>query len=310
FQGFAAKLPAEAVEAIKSHPEVDAIEPDTIVTLEGEQTGLPSGLWGLDVLDGTKNSRYSYPEQAGQGVDAFIIDTGITVTHSDFGGRAKWGGDFTGEGQKDGNGHGTHVAGTVGGNTYGVAKKVNLIAVKVLTSSGSGSNSGVIAGMNYVAKECQGRQRKCVANMSLGGGKSSATDNAARSMINAGVALAVAAGNSAGNACNLSPAGVAEAFTVAASDVNNKLASFSERGPCVDIIAPGVNILSAWYTGSTNTISGTSMATPHVAGALAVAYSQNDFSSPSAAFAHLVSKAKTGAISGVPSNTVNKFLQI
>ncbi|KND00635.1 uncharacterized protein SPPG_03762 [Spizellomyces punctatus DAOM BR117] len=310
-QGFAAKLEADALTKVQAHPEVQAIEPDTVVTLEATQSGLDRGLWGIDSLDGRVDGSYTYPDSAGAGVDAYVIDTGVTVNHPDLRGRATWGASFTGEsGQTDGNGHGTHVAGTIGGSTYGVAKKVNIIGVRVLGADGSGSNSGVVAGMNWVADRARSTGRKSVANMSLGGSKSSATDNAARALINANVALAVAAGNSAKDSCTGSPSNVKEAFTVAASDVNNRFASFSEFGPCVDIIAPGVQIKSAWNNGGTNTISGTSMATPHVTGALAVAYSQRSFSSPAEAFQFILSKAKTNAISGVPSGTPNKFLQI
>ncbi|TPX64889.1 hypothetical protein SpCBS45565_g05548 [Spizellomyces sp. 'palustris'] len=310
-QGFSAKLEADALTKIKAHPEVQAIEPDTIVTLEGTQTGLDGGLWGIDSLDGAIDRIYTYPDSAGAGVDAYVIDTGVTVSHPDLRGRVTWGASFTGEsGTTDGNGHGTHVSGTIGGTTYGVAKKVNIIGVRVLAADGSGSTSGVVAGMNWVADRVKSTGRKSVANMSLGGGKASAIDSAARGLINANVALAVAAGNSQKDSCTGSPSGVKEAFTVGASDVNNRWASFSEFGTCVDIIAPGVQIKSAWNNGGTNTISGTSMATPHVAGALAVAYSQRDFSSPAQAFQYLLSKAKTGAISGVPSGTPNKFLQI
>lgn len=188
---------------------------------------------------------------------------------------------FTDDGTNDGNGHGTHVAGTIGSKTYGLAKKVNIIAVKVLNSQGSGTTSGVIAGIDWAASEVKRKnpsgKRKSVANMSLGGGASTALDKSVAAATIAGLVFAVAAGNSAGDACNLSPARVSEAITVAASDINDNLASFSEKGVCVDIVAPGVNILSTWNNGKTNTISGTSMATPHVAGVVALALAEGNF---------------------------------
>lgn len=240
FQGFAAKLPSSALETIKSHPQVESIDPDTWVEIAGVQNNLPAGLYGLDLIDGTKDNRYTFPDAAGEGVDAYVIDTGILTSHPDFGGRATFGASFTGEsGQGDNNGHGTHVAGTIGSNTFGVAKKVNLIAVRVLAGKGGGATSGVVAGINWVAQNARRTGRKSVANMSLGGGVSSAIDRAARALINSGVALAVAAGNSAKDACTGSPSRVREAMTVAASDVNMRFASFSEFGACVDIIAPG-----------------------------------------------------------------------
>lgn len=225
--------------------------------------------------------------------------------------RGKWGASFTGEtSQTDGNGHGTHVAGTIGGKTYGLAKKVNIICVRVLSASGSGSTSGVVAGMNWARDQARASGRPSVANMSLGGGKSTTIDNAARGLISAGVALALAAGNESEDACTGSPSGTREAFTVGASDKNNRYATFSDYGPCVDMIAPGVAIKSAWKGNSVNTISGTSMATPHVAGALALAYGERSFANPAAAFTYLTGKAKKNAISSVPSGTVNLFLQI
>ncbi|KAI8906629.1 hypothetical protein PhCBS80983_g03126 [Powellomyces hirtus] len=315
FQGFAAKISDEAtLERIKANSEVLAIEEDAIITIDGTQTGLPTGLWGLDAIDGKVDRTFTYPDAAGAGVDAYIVDTGCNTAHVDFEGRAKWGASFTGETSRtDGNGHGTHVAGTVGGRTYGVAKKVNLICVRVLSATGSGSTSGVVAGMNWVVSQARASGRKSVANMSLGGGKATSIDQAATAMVNAGVALAVAAGNDETiDACNQSPAGATGPLTVAASDSGNRIATFSSTGRCVEIIAPGVNILSAWKGSSTatSTISGTSMASPHVAGALAVAYSTQSFSSPAQAYAFLLNKAKKNAITRVPAGTTNTFLQL
>lgn len=227
----------------------------------------------------SKDKEYTFPSSAGTGVTAYIIDTGVHVAHKNFEGRARIGKSFSGDGTRDGNGHGTHVAGTIGSKTYGIAKNVSLVAVKVLDNQGSGSTSNVIAGIDWAAKDSQthGKKRKTVANMSLGGGASKALDRAVTAATKHGLVFAVAAGNSGRDACLLSPARVAEAITVAASDKYDKLASFSERGKCVDIIAPGVNILSTWNNGKTNVISGTSMATPHVCGVVALALAERDF---------------------------------
>jgi subtilisin family serine protease len=203
-------------------------------------------------------------------VHAYVIDTGVRTTHTDFGGRASSGYDFVDNDSdaSDCNGHGTHVAGTIGGTSYGVAKGVSLVAVRVLDCGGSGTYAGVIAGVDWVTANAV---RPAVANMSLGGGKSTALNDAVRSSINAGVVYALAAGNSNADACNSSPSSTVEALTVGATDNTDTRASWSNWGSCVDLFAPGVNITSAWGTGdnATNTISATSMATPHVAGAAA-----------------------------------------
>ena len=207
----------------------------------------------------------------GTGVTAYVIDTGILTSHSDFGSRARTGYDaITPTSPKvDCNGHGTHVAGTIGGTTYGVAKNVSLVAVRVLDCNGSGSTSGVINGINWVIGD-HGVGVKAVANMSLGGGASTALDTAIRNLVTDGVTTVVAAGNSGRNAGNYSPARVSQAITVGASDSADNLASYSNYGAIVDVIAPGTNITSDWFDGATNTISGTSMATPHVAGVMAL----------------------------------------
>lgn len=233
---------------------------------------------------------------------AYIIDTGILTTHSEFGGRGRSGYDFgdNDPGATDCNGHGTHVAGTVGGTTYGVAKAVSLVGVRVLDCGGSGTNSGVIAGVDWVTSNAA---KPAAANMSLGGGASQALDDAVSRSIAAGVTYALAAGN--GNffgqpedACAGSPSRVAAALTVGATDRNDAEASFSNYGNCVDILAPGVGITSAWYTGNnaTNTISGTSMATPHVAGAAALYLESHPSASPSAVASALTGNATSGAI--------------
>ena len=308
-KGFAGVLPDAVVEALRRDPRVAYIEPDQVAHIIATQTNPPS--WGLDRIDQRAlplSSSYTY-NQTGVGVDAYIIDTGIRTTHVDFGGRAVWGFDaITPGGMTDGNGHGTHVAGTVGGMSYGVAKGVHLIAVRVLDNSGSGTYAQVIAGIDWVTGDHT--THPAVANMSLGGPVSAALDDAVRRSIADGVTYAVAAGNSAANVSTQSPADVAEAITVGATDISDAFASFSNFGAGLDISAPGVNITSAWNTSNTatNTISGTSMATPHVTGAAALYLEANPTANPAAVAAALTSNATTNVITGVPSGTTNRFL--
>jgi len=309
-KGFAvANLPDAAVEALQRNPRIARIERDGIVTADGTQTPAPS--WGLDRIDaaaGTDGS-YNYPND-GTGVTAYIIDTGINSSHSDFTGRIGTGTDFVDANPPDDcNGHGTHVAGTVGGTKYGVAKNVTIIAVRVLNCQGSGSTSGVIAGIDWVA----GRSgRPAVANMSLGGSFSQSLNDAVTRATNAGIVFAVAAGNSTANACNSSPSSAPSAITVGATTSSNTLASYSNFGNCVDILAPGSAITSDWIGGATatNTISGTSMASPHVAGAAALYLSANPSASVATVASDLVSNATNNAIGGVPAGTPNKLLYV
>ena len=271
-RGFSASLTAAAVEALRNDPRVAYIEQDQIAHVVSTQSNPPS--WGLDRVDQTSlplDNSYTY-NQTGAGVDAYIIDTGIRFTHTDFGGRAVTGVDEITPGgtADDGNGHGTHTAGTTGGTTYGVAKGVRLIAVRVLDNSGSGSYSQVIAGVDWVTADHT--TRPAVANMSLGGPLSASLDAAVRTSIADGVVYCVSAGNSSADVSTQSPADVAEAITVGATDINDGFASFSNFGTGVDILAPGVNITSSWNTSNTatNTISGTSMSSPHVTGSAAL----------------------------------------
>jgi subtilisin family serine protease len=313
--GFAVRVPAEQAEVaaatLEDDPSVDYVEPDRVaraIDTLGTQTG---ATWGLDRIDQANlplNSTYTYPN-LGAGVHAYIIDTGVLAAHSQFTGRL--GNSYTaindGRGSTDCNGHGTHVAGTVGGSTHGVAKGVTLHAVRVLDCSGSGSNSGVIAGVNWVTAN---RVAPAVANMSLGGGASSALDTAVSNSIAAGVTYAVAAGNENQNACNVSPARTAAALTVGATTSTDARSSFSNFGTCVDIFAPGSSITSAWYTSNTatNTISGTSMASPHVAGAAALYLAANPGASPAQVAQALTANATANKVTNPGTGSPNRLL--
>ena len=306
--GFSIRMSEEDALALSQDPRVDFVEEDGEVHASTVQTG---ATWGLDRIDQRNrplDGNYNYTP-TGSGVNAYIIDTGIRRTHAQFGGRASAGYDSIGDGQNtnDCNGHGTHVAGTVGGSTYGVAKAVRLYAVRVLNCSGSGTDAGVIAGIDWVTAN---HVKPAVANMSLGGGASTALDNAVQNSINAGVTYAVAAGNENQNACNVSPARAANAITVGSTTSSDARSSFSNYGTCVDIFAPGSSITSAWYTSdtATNTISGTSMASPHVAG-VAVLYLQNNpTASPATVASQIINTATTGVLTGIGTGSPNRLL--
>ncbi|MBE2234023.1 MAG: S8 family peptidase [Anaerolinea sp.] len=306
--GFAASMPASSLDALKKNPNVVNIEADQVITLSATQSPVT---WGLDRIDQRNlplSNSYTY-NNTGAGVTAYIVDTGILFGHTEFGARASFGYDAFGGNGADCNGHGTHVAGTVGGSTYGVAKGVTLKAVRVLNCSGSGTNSGVIAGVNWVASH-HAAGAPAVANMSLGGSVSSALDTAVKNAINDGVTFAVAAGNSNRNACNYSPARVAAAITVGATTSSDARASYSNYGSCLDLFAPGSSITSAWYTSTsaTNTISGTSMATPHVAGVAALYLQSNTSASPATVRDAIVNNATTGKVTSPGSNSPNRLL--
>lgn len=302
-RGFAARLPAEALAGVRSNPWVEYIEEDQVVTVVGTQTNATWGLDRVDQRDRPLNGTYTWTP-TGSGVRAYIIDTGIRTSHDDFGGRAYAGYDAFGGSAQDCNGHGTHVAGTVGGSTWGVAKSVTLVAVRVLDCNGSGTISGVIAGVDWVTAN---RVRPAVANMSLGGGASSSLDNAVQNSINAGVTYAVAAGNSSANACNYSPARVDAALTVGSTTSSDSRSSFSNYGSCVDLFAPGSSITSAWHSSNTatNTISGTSMASPHVAGVAALYLQGNTGAAPSTVMSAILNTATQGRLSSIGSGSPN-----
>jgi subtilisin family serine protease len=308
-KGFTVSLTPNQAEWLAQQPYVDSIEPDQMVATMTTQTG---ATWGLDRIDQRNrplSGSFTY-FATGAGVTAYVIDTGIRFNHTQFGGRAVSGFDSVNGGSADDcNGHGTHVAGTIGGSTYGVAKGVRLVAVRVLSCSGSGTTSGVISGVNWVTANHQAGQ-PAVANMSLGGGVSTALDTAVRNSIADGVSYAIAAGNSNANACNASPARVSQAMTIGASDSSDRRASFSNFGTCVDWFAPGVGITSAWWTSTsaTNTISGTSMATPHTAGVAALYLQGNPGASPATVRSALFNATTKNVISNPGSGSPNALL--
>ena len=309
-KGFAATLSEGAAKKIAEDPRVAYVEEDAEISIQATQSGATWGLDRIDQRDLPLNSTYNYNTTASN-VKVYIIDTGIRRTHTQFGGRAIDGYDAV-DGTlpaADCNGHGTHVAGTVGGSTYGVAKGVTLVAVRVLNCQGSGTNSGVIAGIDWVTGNHSAGQ-PAVANMSLGGGASSAIDDAVRRSIADGVTYAIASGNSNVDACSSSPARVAEAITVNSSTSSDARSSFSNYGSCTDIFAPGSSITSAWYSSdtATNTISGTSMATPHVAGVAALYLAGNPTASPATVWAAIRDSATLNKITSAGSGSPNRLL--
>ena len=309
-KGFSAKLSEKEAEALAADPRVAYVEEDGEVTIQATQSGATWGLDRVDQRDLPLNQTYNY-NYDGTGVTAYILDTGIKVGHAQFGSRRVSGYDAvtSGGSADDCNGHGTHVAGTVGGSTYGVAKNVTLVPVRVLDCAGSGSDSGVIAGIDWVTSHHAAGAR-AVANMSLGGGASTSLDDAVRRSIADGVTYAIASGNSNVDACSSSPARVAEAITVNSTTSSDARSSFSNYGSCTDIFAPGSSITSAWHTSTTatNTISGTSMATPHVAGVIALYLQQNGYQSPATVASALYGAATLNKVTSAGSGSPNRLL--
>ncbi len=318
-QGFSVRLPAPLLPALLALPGVVRVEQDAPVGITRTQSPTPS--YGLDRIDQRAlplNNSYTSRAE-GAGVKAYIIDTGVALGHSDFGGRAVTGFDAVDGGSaEDCNGHGTHVAGTTGGTQYGVAKAVTLVAVRVLDCEGSGTTAGIIAGLDWVAADHQAGQ-PAVANMSLGGGPSSALDAAVQRAIADGVSFSLAAGNSGGlvggllgsdNACTGSPSRVTEALTVGATDASDAKAGYSSRGSCLDLFAPGSNITSAWHTSptATNTISGTSMAAPHVAGVAALYLSKVRTATPAQVTQQIISTSTPGVVQNPGAGSPNRLL--
>jgi subtilisin family serine protease len=305
-KGFAAELTAEDVAALRADPEVAYVEQDQLMSIDATQSG---ATWGIDRVDQRSrplSGTYTYNATASN-VRVYIIDSGINTGHTDFGGRASNVHDATGGNGADCNGHGTHVAGTVGGARWGVAKGALLRGVRVFTCSGSSANSIILAGIDWVRAN---HIKPAVANLSLGGGYSTATNNAVANLANAGVFVAVAAGNSNANACNYSPASATAVLTVASSTSGDAKSSFSNYGSCVDLYAPGSSITSTWIgsTTATNTISGTSMASPHAAGVAALYKGAYGDASQSTINGWLVNNSTGGVITGNVSGTPNRLL--
>ncbi|MBV6522586.1 MAG: Aqualysin-1 [Gemmatimonadaceae bacterium] len=313
-KGFSARMPAAVAARLARDPMVEYIEPDRVVTTQTTQFGAP---WGLDRIDQVNlplNGLFNYL-RSGTGVRIYIIDTGMRISHQQFrnlagASRAAYSWDFVDNDPvaQDCNGHGTHVAGTAAGRTYGVAKNAYLRAVRVLNCAGSGTFSQVIAGVNWVTANAI---KPAVANMSLGGGLYAPLNLAVMNSIASGVTYAVAAGNSSGNACSYSPSSVGTALSVMASASNDTRAGFSNFGACADLYAPGVSIVSAWWTSdvATAVLNGTSMASPHVAGVAAQYLQTTPLGTPAMVTAQILGMASIGKIIGNPAGTPNRLLR-
>ncbi|MFF7167892.1 S8 family peptidase [Streptomyces sp. NPDC008086] len=310
--GYAVRANERQARRLAADPRVASVVQDTRVTLEHTQKNPPS--WGLDRIDQADlplDRSYTWPESAGAGVTVYVIDTGIRVSHKDFGGRASYGWDFV-DGDRtagDGNGHGTHVAGTIAGQRYGVAKNAKVVAVRVLDNAGGGTTAQVIAGIDWVTRHAR---KPAVANVSLGGYRNAQLDAAVRNSIASGVTYTVAAGNDGLPAGLYSPAAVKEAITVGATDKKDARAGFSNFGPVLDLFAPGVSITSASYANDTGraTYSGTSMASPHAAGVAALYLADHPKAWPAQVSKALVAQAGSGKVSGRGLGSPNKLLRV
>ncbi|WP_405115146.1 S8 family serine peptidase [Micromonospora sp. NBC_01405] len=308
-RGYSAQLTPAQAKRLAADPDVAYVEPVRKYSASGTQTNPPS--WGLDRIDQVApalNNSYTYPTSA-SGVTAYVIDSGINIDHQDFGGRASFGFNAVADGiESDCLGHGTHVAGTVGGTTYGVAKDIDLVAVRVLDCEGYGTTEEVVAGIDWVTNNAQ---KPAVANMSLGGGADVALDDALAASIASGVSYTVAAGNEADDACSYSPARAEAAITVGATDRVDMMAAFSNYGSCLDTFAPGVGITSAWIGGTDaqETINGTSMAAPHVAGAAALLLAQHPSWTPQQVRNAIVTNGISGAVLG-PAGSIDRLLHV
>jgi subtilisin family serine protease len=306
--GFAVSASPKAIERLLRDPRVAYVEEDGYVELSATQSNATWGLDRVDQRDLPLNGSYVY-NYLGTYVRAYVIDSGIRASHQDFGGRVLAGATAIndGRGTDDCNGHGTHVAGTIGGATWGIAKGVRLVPVRVFGCTGGSSNSTIIAGIDWVTKN---HVKPAVANMSLGGPASTSIDDATKNLNNAGVTVVVAAGNDNADACNYSPARVSVAITVGSTTSSDYRSSFSNYGSCVNIFAPGSSIKSAWITSdtSTNTISGTSMAAPHVAGAAVLVLAADNSLSPSSVRSAIYNKATTGRLYSIGSGSPNRLL--
>ena len=304
--GFSVEMSEADAEALSQDYRVSYVEEDGLMTLIATQNNPPWGLDRIDQRDRPLSATYNY-NWTGSGVRVYVIDTGIRTAHTQFGGRASNVFDVNGGNGQDCNGHGTHVSGTVGGSTYGVAKSAMLRGVRVFGCGSTTPTSSIIAGVNYVVSN---HIKPAVANMSVGGPASSSMDTAVNNLINAGVTVAVAAGNNNVNACGASPARVAAAVTVGSSTSTDARSSFSNYGTCLDLFAPGSSILSAWYTSNTATatLSGTSMASPHVAGVAALYLQANPGSSPATIRNAIVNNSTTNRLSGIGTGSPNRLL--